>query len=121
MLVVGSRVSMSVISATGGACCCCCCAGTSTITTSDSLSLCITGTGIGRGGCCGAIRVACRVARTDSLDFRGWASLVAGASKVPSGLDLAPSSESSCSHSSGSSTSASRSAAARQLGQIKMG
>lgn len=78
------------------------------------------------GDCC--IVVFDGMAGVSSLDLRGggiaWlltcccrSAAAASSSCCSSG----PSSESTCSHSSGSSTSASRSAAALQLGQIKIG
>lgn len=88
MFVVGFCVLMSVIFVMGGVCCCCCCVGIFIIIIFDLFLFCIIGIGIGRGGCCGVIRVVCWVVWIDFLDFCGWVLLVVGVSKVFLGLDL---------------------------------
>lgn len=98
---------------------------------------CCAGVRIGSAGVGGTTGMrtlrALRTLLVDSLDFRGgaivcgWAPVPDAAAPLPVGFSAAPScslfssSESACSHSSGSSTSASRSAAARQFGQMKIG
>lgn len=111
LLLYGDMFAMPVWLVSGGASC--------MVMSIKSGSRCagITGVGGTTCGCCSLTLLA------DSLDFLGggiaWLALDAIA--APSCCPLPPSSESTCSHSSGSSTSASRSAAALQFGQIKIG
>lgn len=101
----------------------------SVMVTSIASESCCAGVRTGSAGVGGATGIrTLRTLLADSLDFRGGATVCDWGAAVPLGFGAAApscssfsSEESACSHSSGSSTSASRSAAARQLGQMKIG